>query len=174
MLHARRHWVEQRLGEVRTQDAVALELNVVAEHVIADAHQLGHRHERTRRQAPILDAQIESVQQVGRCGRAVGNEFTGCVGAVHQPGRDRIDGVPPAIRSEVRSRQFEHSGRVWLTVQRSGRRVPVGRDVLTPLEVGAIKRVVPERGQVEDHEDPNDDRHHHPHRQAKSSDRANV
>ena len=64
-------------------------------------------------------------------------------GPVHQPGRDRVDGVAPAVRREVDARQLEHPRRVAAARRGSGAAsFQYCGIVLGPLEVLAVERAV--------------------------------
>ncbi len=129
-------WRHEEAPQVHRPDQpVALELQVVAQRDVAGAHQASHRCDRVGRELAVLDAQVERVQKVRRRGRAVRDELPGDVRAVHQPGCDRVDRVPPAVRGEVRTRELEHAGVVRLRVECGSGVLPVLRDVFGALEV---------------------------------------
>ncbi len=75
----------------------------------------------------LLDPPVERVEEVVRLGRAVRDQLAGDVRPVHEPGRDRVDRVAPAVRREVGARQLEHAGVVRPGVDGGDRLRPVAR-----------------------------------------------
>ena len=105
-------------GELaRGDQVVALVLDVVAQDDVADTHAARQRAEAVRVEQSLLDAAVERVQQVGGGRAAPRDQLARDVGPVHQPGRDRVDGVAPAVRREVGAGQLEHAGVVGAPVE---------------------------------------------------------
>ena len=151
---ARRRRGEQVPCEQRPQQPVALELDVVAERDVADAHHAHQGRDRAGRELAVLQAQVERVQQVRRRRRPVRDELPRDVGPVHDPRRDRVDGLTPAVRAEVRAGQLQHTRVVALRVEVRGGVLPVLRDLLRPLQVVAVEGAGPQRGQVHEQQQP--------------------
>ena len=105
--------VSQQLPErTRAGRVVALVAEVGAHGDVAHAHEPGHRRERVGSSVPSCIWRSNGVEQVGRRRRAVGDQLAGHVGPVHEPGRDRVDRVAPAVGREVDARHLEHAGAV--------------------------------------------------------------
>ncbi len=69
-----------------------------------------------------------------------------------RPGRDRIDGLAPAVGGEVGAGDLEHARVVRLRVERGDGIGPVLRDVLVARQVLGVEVTGPQRGQVHDRE----------------------
>ena len=70
----------------------------------------GQRRERGRLEAAVLQAPVESVEEVDRLERARGQHLAREVGATREPGSDRLDRVSPAVGREARPGDLEDRG----------------------------------------------------------------
>ncbi len=133
--------------------AVALVGEVRAQHHVADAEEAGDGRHRVGVEGVLLEGPVQGVQQVGGRVRAVGDELAGDVGPVHEPGGDRVDGGAPAVGGEVGTGELEDPCGVVAGVEGGGGLVPVGGDVLGPVQVAVDQVAAPRGGHVGQHEE---------------------
>ena len=127
--------VSSRHSGRRPHQVVAVGLQVGAVEDRARADQPGDRRERGGVERALLHAVVERVEQVGRRRRAPRHQLPRHVRPVHETGRDRVDGLAPAVGGEVGARDLEHARVVRLGVERGDGVGPVLRDRLVAGEV---------------------------------------
>ena len=146
----------ERTGGLRARRAEAVERHVTGDPHGVGAEQAGDRGDRLGLGPTLLEAVVEGVQQVHRRGRAEGQQVARHQRARGQPGQRRIDGVPPAVGTELGPGQLQHAIAGRHRIERGGGVVPRRRRLFVAGERRVDQAVTEQRREVaqreEDHE----------------------
>ncbi len=140
---------EQLPDRAGPRGAVALVLEVGVDQHVAHPHQAGDGGDGRRVELALLQPAVERPQQIGRLRRAERDELAPDPRAVHQPGRDEVLGVAPAVGAEVGARQLEHARGVAPAVEVGAGLGPPRGDVLGPAQLRLHQVARPHRRQVD-------------------------